>query len=169
MDENVRRAMTKETTGLKFCKGCDEWRSKGDYSKDSKSIDGLSCRCRPCRKKYRREAEVKERTSTYNKRYAEQNPELMKAKDRKNSLKRFWNMTQEQFQVLLNAQNGTCALCSKTESNPNKSLCIDHDHNTGRIRGLLCDNHNRAMGLFKDSIEDMEKAIKYLKSHRSAG
>lgn len=93
----------------------------------------------------------------------------MKAKDRKNSLKRFWNMTVEQFEALKAKQGGTCALCPKTESNPHKNLCIDHDHTTGKIRGLLCDNHNRALGLFKDSIEDMEKAILYLKNHRSEG
>ena len=157
--------MTNE--GLKFCKGCKEWRSKGDFNKDSQSPDGLNYRCKSCRKKHRREAEVKERTAKYNKRYAAENPELMKKKDRKNMLKRFWNMTPEQYDEMLQKQNGTCALCDRTESNPNKRLCIDHDHTTGKIRGLLCDNHNRAMGLFKDSIEDLEKAIVYLKSYRS--
>lgn len=169
MDENVRRAITKETTGLKFCNGCEEWRSKGEFNKDNKSKDGLSYRCRSCRKKYRREDEVKARTSVYNKKYADKKPDLMKAKDRKNSLKRFWNMTVEQFEEMKAAQGETCALCPKTESNPHKALCIDRCHETGKIRGLLCDNHNRAMGLFKDSIEDMEKAINYLKSYRSVG
>lgn len=74
MDENVRRTMTND--GLKFCKGCDEWRSKGDFNKDSSSNDGLSYRCRSCRKKHRREKEVKERTALYNKRYARENPNL---------------------------------------------------------------------------------------------
>ena len=76
-------------------------------------------------------------------------------------------MTLEQYGEMLKKQNGTCALCDKTKSNPHKHLCIDHDHTTGKIRGLLCDNHNRALGLFKDSIEDLEKALDYLKSHRS--
>jgi Recombination endonuclease VII len=158
-----------DTNGLKFCNGCKEWRSKGDFNKDPKAPDKLHYRCRLCRRKYRRQQEVKDRTAAYNKKYARENPELMKAKDRKNSLKRFWNMTVEEFEALKKSQGGTCALCDKTESNPHKSLCIDHDHATGKIRGLLCDNHNRAMGLFKDSIEDMEKAIKYLRNHRSKG
>ena len=76
-------------------------------------------------------------------------------------------MTPEQFEAMKAKQGGTCALCDKTESNPHKSLCIDHDHTTGKIRGLLCDNHNRALGLFKDSTEDLEKALDYLRSHRS--
>lgn len=167
MVENVRRTMINEATVLKFCNGCSEWRSKGDFNKDSGAPDGLGYRCRPCRRKYRRSQEVQSRTSEYNKKYALENPELMKKKDRKNSLKRFWGMTPEQFEAMKVKQGGTCALCPKTESNPHKSLCIDHDHTTGKIRGLLCDNHNRAMGLFKDSIEDMEKAIQYLLSHRS--
>lgn len=155
--------MKPEDSGLKFCRSCEEWRSKGDFNTDKKSPDGKSYTCRPCRKKYRRRKEVKARTSLYNKKYAEKNPDLMKRKDRKSMLRRFWNMSQEEYDLLLAKQNGTCAICPKTESNPNKSLCIDHCHTTGRIRGLLCDNHNRAMGLFKDSIEDMEKAIEYLK------
>lgn len=158
-----------EDNGLKFCPGedCKEWKSRADFNKDAKSPDGLGYRCRACRKKYRRKQEVKARTSLYNKRYADQNPELMKRKDRKNSLKRFWNMSIEDYETLLAAQNGTCAICPKTESNPHKRLCIDHCHTTGKIRGLLCDNHNRAMGLFKDSIEDLQKAIDYLKKHKS--
>jgi len=159
--------MNPKDNGLKFCNGCQEWRSRGDFNTDSGSPDGKSYRCRPCRKKYRRQKEVKARTSAYNKKYAADNPELMKQKDRKNMLKRFWNMTSEQYNEMLKAQNGTCALCDRTESSPNKSLCIDHDHITGKIRGLLCDNHNRAMGLFKDSIEDLEKAVEYLKKHKS--
>lgn len=169
MVENVRRTMTNEATNLKLCNGCREWRSKGDFTKDSGAKDSLNYRCRPCRKKYRREDAVRERTSAYNKRYAKENPELMKKKDRRSSLKRFWGMTVEQYEAMKEKQGGTCALCPKTESNPHKRLCIDHDHENGKIRGLLCDNHNRAMGLFKDSIEDMEKAISYLKSHRSKG
>lgn len=169
MVENVRRTMTKETTNLKQCNTCREWQPRGNFNKDSGSPDGKHYTCRPCRIKYRRQQEVKDRVSAYNKRYALENPELMREKDRRNSLKRFWNMTVEQFDALKQKQGGTCAFCPKTESSPVKNLCIDHDHATGKIRGLLCDNHNRAMGLFKDSIEDMEKAIQYLKSHRSKG
>ncbi len=157
--------------GLKKCskKHCGEFRSKGDFNKDSSSPDGLGYVCKHCRTKYRRQQEIQERTTAYNKKYALDNPELMRAKDQKNSLKRFWNMTPEQFETLKTKQGGTCALCDKTESNPHKRLCIDHDHMTGKIRGLLCDNHNRAIGLFKDSIEDLEAAVEYLKSHRSKG
>lgn len=153
----------------KFCSGCKQWVLKGFFNKDSRAKDGLNYNCKACRQKYRRQEEVQERTSVYNKKYADENPELMKAKDRKNSLMRFWGMEQEEFDALLAKQGGTCALCSKTESNPHKRLCIDHDHATGKIRGLLCDHHNRALGLMNDSINELEAGIKYLKSHRSSG
>lgn len=62
-----------QNASLKQCskKHCGEWRSRGDFNKDSSSPDGLGYICRPCRKKHRRQQEVQERTSAYNKKYAE--------------------------------------------------------------------------------------------------
>lgn len=147
---------------LKFCNKCSKWKLQGHYNKDSKSPDKLSYVCRECRKSYRRDAEVKARTAAYNKKYATQNPELMRKKDRKNSLKRFWNMTEEQYNKLLIDQKGKCGVCERTESNPHKRLCIDHNHQTGLIRGLLCDHCNRALGLLDDSIQKLQSALLYL-------
>ena len=55
----------------------------------------------------------------------------------------------------------SCAICG--EADPSK-LCVDHDHNTGEIRGVLCRKHNLGIGQFNDSIEELEKAIAYLKN-----
>jgi ribosomal protein S27AE len=55
--------------------------------------------------------------------------------------------------------NRSCFICGSTER-----LAIDHDHKTGRLRGLLCMDHNTALGKFHDSIAELEKAIIYLKS-----
>ncbi len=72
-----------------------------------------------------------------------------------------------QYYDLYTKNNGKCYIC-KTEGftinckNPTTTLIIDHDHETGEVRGLLCPNCNRALGLFKDSIEFLENAKKYL-------
>jgi hypothetical protein len=59
--------------------------------------------------------------------------------------------------------NFVCKICGKPETAINKKyLCIDHDHGTLKVRGLLCDNCNKGLGCFKDDIEALKKAIEYL-------
>jgi hypothetical protein len=55
-----------------------------------------------------------------------------------------------------------CKLCGVHQSDLKVSLAVDHNHNTGKIRGLLCMTCNRALGLFKDSPELLEKAKQYI-------
>lgn len=71
-----------------------------------------------------------------------------------------FNTTPEHIRHLFDTQL-VCQICNKKD--PRRSLAIDHCHKTGIIRGLLCDNCNKALGCFKDSIENLENAIKYLK------
>lgn len=67
------------------------------------------------------------------------------------------------FEELLQNQNGVCAVCSNPEmSGRYKTLSVDHDHITGKIRGLLCSSCNRGIGLLKDNIEVLKSAISYL-------
>jgi hypothetical protein len=70
----------------------------------------------------------------------------------------------KEYDVMFNTQNGVCAICSKEPPNHyKKRLNVDHCHTTGKVRGLLCDACNRAIGLLKDSQELLEKAKQYLK------
>lgn len=60
-------------------------------------------------------------------------------------------------------QNNVCAICFKSELTVrNKNLAVDHCHKTGIIRGLLCSNCNRAIGLLKDNVVIIKSALKYL-------
>jgi hypothetical protein len=64
-------------------------------------------------------------------------------------------------------QDNKCAICSSEgfligKNNHSEKLAVDHCHKTGRVRGLLCHNCNRALGLFKDDREVMKKAVTYL-------
>jgi hypothetical protein len=68
---------------------------------------------------------------------------------------------------MLELQNGVCAICGKEEYSKDrigniKQLCVDHDHTTGKIRGLLCNNCNRGLGFFQDSSEYLKSAIAFL-------
>jgi hypothetical protein len=70
-----------------------------------------------------------------------------------------YGLTLESFDSLLRAQGGLCAICS---TKPDGTLCVDHCHQTGSIRGLLCSPCNRAIGHLGDSPEGLTRALSYL-------
>lgn len=88
----------------------------------------------------------------------------------KNSgLKTRYGITQETHDAMLMKQNGGCACCGVLLDSSCKELIphVDHVHDeTKRVRGLLCGPCNRGLGQFKDSVEILEKATKYLKEHQ---
>ena len=73
------------------------------------------------------------------------------------------------------AQAGVCAICSRTSHRAasyrgtREALCVDHDHETGKIRGLLCRSCNTGVGLLQDSPENCRRAALYLESHKTMG
>jgi hypothetical protein len=73
--------------------------------------------------------------------------------------------TQKMYDELYEAQHGCCALCNEPEEKFSW-LCIDHDHETGKIRGLLCPNCNRGLGLLQDSPQLLQKAAAYVTAHK---
>jgi phage FluMu protein Com len=82
-----------------------------------------------------------------------------------------YNMSVEEFVWMLRVQGGVCAICGRAETVTSKtgvlnSLSIDHCHNTGMIRGLLCRKCNHLLGCAEDSIEVLQNAQAYLKASR---
>ena len=84
---------------------------------------------------------------------------------RNRALKKY-GITIEEQEVMLRNQNGKCKICGKgiylfgdTKSN---TAHVDHDHKTGKVRGLLCQECNTGLGKFCDNIEYLKNAIKYL-------
>ena len=70
-------------------------------------------------------------------------------------------MTYDLYEEMLIQQNFKCLICDGSHSDE-KKLHVDHNHNTGRVRGLLCNNCNNGMGKLGDSIERLQKTINYL-------
>ncbi len=83
---------------------------------------------------------------------------------RKN-LKHNYGLTLEEYQDMVEAQEGRCAICGTDNPTPHDRLYVDHDHVTGKVRGLLCQKCNLALGLFKDSRDVLGSAILYLERH----
>jgi len=77
-----------------------------------------------------------------------------------------YNLTKKEYDKIYFEQVGKCAICGTPESELNKSLCVDHDHKTGKVRGLLCSLCNKGLGSFKDNQSNIENALYYLISHK---
>lgn len=78
---------------------------------------------------------------------------------------RKYGITPERYEELLAEQNGGCAICGQACST-GQFLSVDHDHVTGEVRGLLCRQHNRALGLFDDDPELLRISRDYLLRYR---
>jgi len=82
------------------------------------------------------------------------------------SLLRRHGITLDDFNQMLKTQDNKCAICGNAFKN-RKDTCVDHDHNTGQIRQLLCFNCNIGIGKFKDSIDLVNRALGYLEKWSS--
>ena len=91
----------------------------------------------------------------------------------KESKVRGYNISKNDFIKMLENQDYKCKICgteikySSPLKDKYKSACIDHNHKTGKVRGLLCSNCNRALGLFKDNKENLKNAYNYLVQYKS--
>lgn len=88
---------------------------------------------------------------------------------RKDSLRRNYGITPEDYNVLLREQNSCCAICGRHETEFARRLHIDHCHDTNIIRGLLCVNCNVGIGKLGDTVEALAKAIIYISNGLKKG
>jgi hypothetical protein len=83
-------------------------------------------------------------------------------RNKKRDLKSYYGLTIEDFEKMLADQGGTCAICSGTQKH-GRMLAVDHNHDTGKVRGLLCDDCNRGIGMLGDSKERLIRAVGYIR------
>lgn len=95
-------------------------------------------------------------------------PAVSRKVGREKTLQKFrinkYGLTEEQHQKMFDNQNYRCATCGRHQNELPKKLSIDHCHNSGKVRGLLCNNCNVALGFVRDSVATLENMIKYLKN-----
>ncbi len=84
------------------------------------------------------------------------------SKMKNNHLKCTFGITLVEYNQMFEEQQGCCAICGKHQASEKRALAVDHDHETGRIRGLLCSGCNQGIGHLKDDITILRKAIAYL-------
>ena len=144
------------TLSSKKCPCCGEVKPTTEFtSRRNHGKWGFYCWCKACvNKKY--------------KKYYKENPEMF----RKHNLKRY-GITPEDKEKMLENQGYKCAICGeeiflfRDTKNKKKDIAhVDHDHDTGEVRGLLCDKCNRGLGYFRDNTEYLLSAVSYLKKNK---
>ena len=132
----------------KRCLGCTVLKdAESFYSHRSKAQDGRHPYCKPCH------------IARANKRRIATDPEALKRWTRNKGIKRY-GIQPTDYHRLVSEQGGVCAICRKKQK---KDLCIDHDHSTGRVRGLLCNNCNWALGHLQEDPVIVEALITYIR------
>ena len=96
----------------------------------------------------------------YREKYYSENKEQIDYINRNNNYLRKYGITLEQKEEMLNSQNYKCLICQKIID---MSAAVDHDHETRKIRGILCLGCNTALGNFQDNIQLLKNAIEYLR------
>lgn len=110
------------------------------------------------RKRVTRTLEETVRLRDYQRSYRARNPGKVREWNKRNVLRSKYGLSEQQYHEMLIAQDGLCGACYAEPATH-----VDHDHETGAVRGLLCSPCNLALGLFHEDIERLEGAVLYLK------
>lgn len=133
------------------CNRCGEELGVSSFHKDKAKKNGLRGECKKCAKEYyklwREKNRLKDNERTRN--WKRTNKLKVKAS--------IYKTTPEHIQHIIDNANNKCEICGSI-----LNMCIDHDHNNGKIRGYLCNRCNTAMGMFNDDIGTLLRVIDYL-------
>lgn len=131
--------MQDDSTNLRYCPYCFKHKPVETF--------GAQAYCRPCFNEYHNIV---------------RNPYTARARQ----IKKKYGITIERYEKMVWDQEGLCAICGE-DPKPvsNRKLVIDHDHATGIVRGLLCNDCNRGLGSFRDDPDCLRRAAEYIESH----
>jgi hypothetical protein len=126
----------------KVCPDCQTEKPLEEFPRNKNIKDGHHTYCKPCHNA--RGKETKERLHGGNRHY---------------HLVRRYGIGADQVQAMIRTQQGMCAICRREPA-----VHVDHDHETGLVRGVLCFNCNGGLGQFKDDSTSLLRAVRYLES-----
>lgn len=142
---------------MKKCTKCNIEKEYIMFAKGKVYRDGYKSWCKDCNNSWTRQW------------YSNNNEEIKskysyeKNKDRK--LKKAFGIGYQEYLNMLSAQQGSCGICGTKDSGA-RSFHVDHCHDTGKIRGLLCGNCNSGIGSLRDDIGLLKRAIEYLENSK---
>lgn len=170
----------------KACSKCLAVKSLDDFPRQRAGRHGRAASCKACnaddrRARYAANKEAHgervkayraldpERWRAYRKKWGDENKARIDMLARQGWLRRKYGLTHDDYVTMLNAQDNRCAICDGADPGRKNSrrFLVDHDHETGRVRGLLCYQCNTLLSNASDSVRVLLAAERYLQSHRS--
>jgi hypothetical protein len=152
--EETNRRVQQLKQGKKYCPSCKQTLSVKLFGVDNRDKNGLMVNCKTCEHLRRKQ---------YNPTGAKNNAER-KQRDhyfRMASIKTSYGLTEVDFQDMMNQQKGCCEICSKDFSELSTRASIDHDHDTNKVRGLLCPRCNTLLGTIESNEDLLHKVVEY--------
>lgn len=150
---------------MKTCKKCGETKALAEFHRAPQNKDGRSGGCKSCDNVLKRAWKTAnlERHTENGRRWREANPELARELKRRSVLQSKYGITPAEYREMLASQNGGCACCGTSDPGARRSnFCVDHCHETGRIRGLLCSPCNTAIGILGDTVASIDRVAAYM-------
>jgi|688.fasta_scaffold378885_2 hypothetical protein len=135
---------------MKVCSKCNIEKPLIEYGLDKKAKDKKSSWCLVC---------YKNRAKQY------RDIPGAQLKQKSFALKHKFNITLDTYNLMFTQQKGCCAICNTHQSELSRALAVDHNHETGKVRGLLCMGCNRGIGMLGDNLNTIQNAVKYLKQY----
>jgi hypothetical protein len=108
------------------------------------------------------DAAHRQERAALSRKWSKAHPEKVKVWNRQRALKNKYGITTDEYDAFYKSQDGKCAICGCIKPEPEKCFAVDHNHNTGNIRGLLCSNCNTGIGMLQDNSDLLRIAADYL-------
>jgi len=155
----MRYAAMNDSIITKICPKCQIEKPISEFNKSNGHKDGLGSYCKDCIKLYQQENKL--HIAEYQKQYRIKNGESLRQYAREHHAMYRYGISKKQLDKLVDICGSSCQICgaSLSVSNPPH---VDHNHDTGEVRGILCRCCNSGLGLFQDSTMFLKKAIEYL-------
>lgn len=156
---------------MKKCTKCGVEKPLSEFNKKSSTKTGFDLWCKACKSvahknwilaNPQKRKEAKKRANDWN----TENKDRRKIIVQKNNYKKRYGLTVDQKQQLVDSQAQKCAICKNDLKNAH-DVCVDHNHETGAVRGILCRKCNLGLGHFKDNALFLKSAVKYLKKYNA--
>jgi len=173
----------------KICIRCKKEKCLSEFYRNSQKKDGFSPYCKKChnyicnesiKRRLKKDDSLRLQKNTLARALYAKNPDKYRLRSRKRTyeelkntdLKHKYNITFKEYLEIWNKQNGVCAICGQPETRKTKGvlsmLCVDHDHKTGKIRGLLCFRCNTVLGKVNEDTNLFILMTDYLKKFENS-